>query len=80
MSLLSGSGMAVCMLGLAVYLHVVPNGSKTALSNPQLSIIPLVLLLLYVVRDNHSYSHISESHYSCFYKLIPFRTNRWRER
>ncbi|KDR07364.1 Solute carrier family 2, facilitated glucose transporter member 8 [Zootermopsis nevadensis] len=49
MSLLSGAGMTVCMLGLAAYLHLVPNGSKTALGNPHLATIPFVLLLVYVV-------------------------------
>jgi hypothetical protein len=49
MSLLSGVGMTVCMMGLAVYLQLVPNGSETALSNRELSNIPLALLLTYVV-------------------------------
>jgi hypothetical protein len=42
MSLLSGAIMAVCMTGLALYLHLVPSG--------ELSSAPLVLLLVYVVR------------------------------
>lgn len=50
MSLLSGVGMTVCMTGLAVYLQLVPNGSQIALDNSHLSIIPLILLLVYVVR------------------------------
>jgi len=50
MSLLSGVGMTVCMIGLAVYLQLVPNGSQIALDNSHLSIIPLILLLVYVVR------------------------------
>lgn len=50
MSLLSGVGMTVCMMGLAVYLQLVPNGSQAALSNRELSSIPLGLLLAYVVR------------------------------
>jgi hypothetical protein len=50
MSLLSGVGMTVCMIGLAVYLQLVPNNSQTALDNRYLSIIPLILLLIYVVR------------------------------
>jgi hypothetical protein len=50
MSLLSGVGMTVCMIGLAVYLQLVPNGSHIARDNSQLSIIPLILLLVYVVR------------------------------
>ncbi|XP_069699239.1 facilitated trehalose transporter Tret1-like isoform X2 [Periplaneta americana] len=49
MSLLSGVGMTVCMIGLAVYLQIVPNGSETALQHQQLSTIPFVLLLVYVV-------------------------------
>jgi hypothetical protein len=56
MSLLSGAGMTVCMIGLAVYLQVVPNGSETALSNRGLSSIPLALLLAYVVRTASSRS------------------------
>jgi hypothetical protein len=49
MSLLSGVGMTVCMIALALYLQLVPNGSETALNNRELSSIPLVLLLAYVV-------------------------------
>jgi hypothetical protein len=50
MSLLSGVAMTVCMTGLALYLQLVPSGSQTALSNRDLSSIPLLLLLAYVVR------------------------------
>jgi hypothetical protein len=42
--------MTVCMIGLAVYLQLVPNNSQTALDNRHLSIIPLILLMIYVVR------------------------------
>jgi hypothetical protein len=63
MSLVSGVGMTVCMLGLAAYLQIVPNGSTTALSNPQLSTVPLVLLLVYVVRQTvHTRTHTHTQH------------------
>jgi hypothetical protein len=42
MSLLSGAIMALCMTGLGLYLHLVPHRD--------LSSVPLVLLLVYVVR------------------------------
>jgi hypothetical protein len=66
MSLLSGIGMTVCMVGLAVYLQLVPNGSETALNNRQLSSIPLILLLVYVVSQ----------HVTCLHTDAPCQTDR----
>lgn len=54
MSMLSGVGMTVCMIGLAVYLQLVPNGSQIAIDNRHLSCIPLVLLLVYVVCTSYT--------------------------
>lgn len=81
MSLLSGAGMTVCMLGLAAYLHLVPNGSKTALGNPHLATIPFVLLLVYVVRDARSHTRArAHARKSDPRFVIPFRVNRLRGR
>jgi hypothetical protein len=73
MSLLSGVGMTVCMIGLAVYLQLVPNGSETALNNRELSNIPLVLLLVYVVRPSVCNARCPDSSLLDPLLLIPFR-------
>jgi hypothetical protein len=67
MSVLSGVGMTVCMIGLAVYLQLVPNGSQIALDNSHLSVIPLILLLVYVVRVLNNLYYRAHSFVISFY-------------
>jgi hypothetical protein len=57
------------MLGLAVYLHLVPNGPKTSLNNPQLSSFHLsAATAVYVVRD------IVNAHISSFpFLFVPLQ-------
>jgi hypothetical protein len=56
------------MLGLTVYLHLVPNGSKTSLNNPQLSSFHLsAATAVYVVRD------IVNAHTSSPFLFVPLQ-------